>query len=731
MAKFITLENLTRFLSNVRNIIPTKTSQLKNDSDFAVKNEIPIKTSQLENDNNYATKSEIPDISNLVEKSELPTKTSELENDSGFITTSEIPTDYAKQSDIPTKTSELTNDSNFLTSIPSEYITNGELNSKNYATNASVNEVRNSIPTKTSELTNDSDFVIRSDMPDVSNLATKDDIPDISNLADRDDIPTKISQLTNDSDFATKSEIPDTSNFVTKEEIPNLDDIDLSEYAKKTDIPDVSNLASKDEIPDISNLANKSEIPTNYVTTDTSQNITGVKSFANGIFAKTYWGEKGSIIAYEDEEGNIDVGNSDDNITIHSSVRPKISVHSEALFDEIACKSDIPTDYAKTSDVPTKVSQLNNDSNFITQTTLDNNYYTAGETDQIAQAVRNDIPTKLSQLEIDSNNQRVSSAEKTAWNNKSDFNGSYNSLTNKPDLSNYLTASGASNITGAKIFTGTNLQVSDTTGSQPVYIYTDANGGFHVNGQWDLIELDGDTETIRLLGYDIATKDDIPDAFDTSNFATKDDIPTDYITTNTEQTITAVKTIEGLNDKEGNDLIKTNGDYNFFNNLSKHLFLQSTRRPWLYIGTPNSYVRKEMAFLDDIHPISSYYISEDSTSPAELWGGTWVELPEDHVLWITSTANANAGTTISAGLPNITGNFELGNHAHANTSASGAFTSDGGDSNKYTGGTSYSERAQTSIDFNANDGASTKGIYGNSTTVQPPAYRVYGWKRIA
>lgn len=687
MAKFITLENLTRFLSNVRNIIPTKTSQLKNDSDFAVKNEIPIKTSQLENDNNYATKSEIPDISNLVEKSELPTKTSELENDSGFITASEIPTDYAKQSDIPTKTSQLTNDSNFLTSIPSEYITNGELNSKNYATNASVNEVRNSIPTKTSDLINDSNFATQSDIPDTSNFASKDEIPDISSLANRSDIPTKVSELENDIDFATKSDIPDTSNFVTKDEMPNFDDIDLSEYAKKTDIPDVSNLASKneipdvsnlaskDEIPDISNLADKSEIPTNYVTTDTAQNITGVKSFTNGVFSKTYWGEKGSIIAYEDEDGNIDVGNGDDNLTLHSSVRPKISVHSEALFDEIACKSDIPTDYAKQSDIP-------NVSNFITQNTLDNNYYTAGETDQAIQSIQNNIPTKLSQLEADSNNQRVSSAEKTAWNNKSDFNGSYNSLTNKPDLSNYLTASGVSNITGVKTFIGSALQLTPSVGQQPTYIEVDNNHDrFRVHGMWDFIYLDGDTDTIQLLGCDIARKEDIPDIsqIDLSEYAKKTDIP------------------DTSNYATKNDIPDT-----------------------------SNFITKEEA-----HPVGSYYIADTPTSPAQLFGGTWEELPEGYALWTASTTSGNAGTIISAGLPNITGNFSLGNHAHANTSASSAFTSVGGDSNKYTGGTSYSERAQTSINFNANDGASTKGIYGNSTTVQPPAYRVYGWKRIA
>lgn len=43
-------------------------------------------------------------------------------------------TDYAKKNEIPNKTSQLTNDSNFLTSIPNEYITEDELNAKNYLT---------------------------------------------------------------------------------------------------------------------------------------------------------------------------------------------------------------------------------------------------------------------------------------------------------------------------------------------------------------------------------------------------------------------------------------------------------------------------------------------------------------------------------------------------------------------------------------------------------------------
>ena len=48
------------------------------------------------------------DLTGYAKASDIPTKTSQLTNDSGF----------AKESDVPTKTSQLTNDSNFLTEIP-------------------------------------------------------------------------------------------------------------------------------------------------------------------------------------------------------------------------------------------------------------------------------------------------------------------------------------------------------------------------------------------------------------------------------------------------------------------------------------------------------------------------------------------------------------------------------------------------------------------------------------
>lgn len=60
--------------------IPTKTSQLQNDSGFITSASVPTKTSQLQNDSGFVTSASVP------------TKTSQLQNDSGFITSSSLPT---------------------------------------------------------------------------------------------------------------------------------------------------------------------------------------------------------------------------------------------------------------------------------------------------------------------------------------------------------------------------------------------------------------------------------------------------------------------------------------------------------------------------------------------------------------------------------------------------------------------------------------------------------------
>ena len=127
--------------------------------------------------------------------------------------------------------------------------------------------------------------------------------------------------------------------------------------------------------------------------------------------------------------------------------------------------------------------------------------------------------------------------------------------------------------------------------------------------------------------------------------------------------------------------------------------------------------------LDNLYPVGSIYQSTDPTSPAALFGGTWEQIASERVLMGASSSHA-AGTTVKAGLPNITGSFvadvKKGEHK-----VSGAFTA--GDLIASTGEyNSFSDVYKFSL-----DASKSNAIYGRSATVQPAAYYVYIWHRVA
>jgi len=123
------------------------------------------------------------------------------------------------------------------------------------------------------------------------------------------------------------------------------------------------------------------------------------------------------------------------------------------------------------------------------------------------------------------------------------------------------------------------------------------------------------------------------------------------------------------------------------------------------------------------YPVGSIYQSTDPTSPAALFGGTWEQIASERVLMGASSSHA-AGTTVKAGLPNITGSFvadvKKGEHK-----VSGAFTA--GNVIASTGEyNSFSDVYKFSL-----DASKSNAIYGRSNTVQPAAYYVHIWRRVA
>ena len=123
------------------------------------------------------------------------------------------------------------------------------------------------------------------------------------------------------------------------------------------------------------------------------------------------------------------------------------------------------------------------------------------------------------------------------------------------------------------------------------------------------------------------------------------------------------------------------------------------------------------------YPVGSIFQTVSSTSPAALFGGTWQEIAWNRVLMGAGSTHP-AGATVEAGLPNITGSFvadvKKGEHK-----VSGAFTA--GNVIASTGEyNSFSDVYKFSL-----DASKSNAIYGRSATVQPAAYYVHIWRRVA
>ena len=131
------------------------------------------------------------------------------------------------------------------------------------------------------------------------------------------------------------------------------------------------------------------------------------------------------------------------------------------------------------------------------------------------------------------------------------------------------------------------------------------------------------------------------------------------------------------------------------------------------------------------YPVGSIFQTVSTTSPAALLGGTWQEIAQNRVLMGASYAHA-AGTTVEAGLPNITGSLIeteaesspfRGSKASLSKSGALKFTEVNTDWGGYSGmsGSTYDVYFDASL---------SNSIYGRSYTVQPAAYSVHIWKRV-
>ena len=129
--------------------------------------------------------------------------------------------------------------------------------------------------------------------------------------------------------------------------------------------------------------------------------------------------------------------------------------------------------------------------------------------------------------------------------------------------------------------------------------------------------------------------------------------------------------------------------------------------------------------MNNLYPVGSTYITTASTCPLAtlISGSTWTKVSEGRVLW-GSDSSHSAGTTIEAGLPNITGKW----WTQWNNQVKGfhGLTAEGAFYNSYSETSSRPGRITAEDSSNAGtkgypwfDASRSNPIYGNSDTVTP------------
>lgn len=141
-----------------------------------------------------------------------------------------------------------------------------------------------------------------------------------------------------------------------------------------------------------------------------------------------------------------------------------------------------------------------------------------------------------------------------------------------------------------------------------------------------------------------------------------------------------------------------------------------------------------LTILEALYPIGSVYITTANTCPlsALISGSTWELVSSGRVLQGADSGHS-AGTTIEAGLPNITGSIispvsiiGYGNQGNS-MQFTGAFSGKTGTNSAINSGVTNNTNCYE-YDF---DASNSNSIYKNNSTVQPPAYLVNVYRRTA
>lgn len=198
-------------------------------SEYVTKTELAEVESKIPSLTGLASEEFVTTAIEAIEIPKVPTNISAFTNDAGYLTEHQSLNGYAKVEDLPdfgnfatkaeiptlegyAKTTDIPDVSKFITEVPAEYITETELSSKGFITKHQ----------------------------DISHLATKEELPDVSNFITLSDVEAKGYITEIPSDLITEDELA-AKGFLTEHQ-------DLSEYAKRNELPSVEGLASEEYV---------------------------------------------------------------------------------------------------------------------------------------------------------------------------------------------------------------------------------------------------------------------------------------------------------------------------------------------------------------------------------------------------------------------------------------------------------------------------------------------------
>ena len=433
-------------------------------SGYATKTELNTKA----NVSHTHTKSDITDLS-------IPTKTSQLTNDSGYITS--VPSEYVTETKLSNK--NYATETYVQNKIAEASLSGGEVDLSGYATKEDLNTKadKSAIPTKVSQLTNDkgyltshqdisgkadktyvdtelakkansshthsyNDLTDKPTIPSISNLATKTELTNgLETKADKTELNSKantnhthsqylttipqeyVTETELNSALSTKantSDIPSLDGYATETFVTNK----IAEASLSSGEVDLSGLATKDELTSgLATKANTEHTHSQYLTTIPQEYITETE-----LEAKGYLTEHQDLSNYalaSDLHSHSNKTQLDsitaNNITNWNRALPFIDSYVED------CNSWLTNGYTKTN-----TSTLNHPS-------LCTGVDRWGVLFYISENVANRTGTQM-YFPIDGAyagrifTRRIMNGTAGDWNLVSTFDGNYNSLTNKPTI---------------------------------------------------------------------------------------------------------------------------------------------------------------------------------------------------------------------------------------------------------------------------------------------------------